>query len=73
MATKRYVQPNESGGWDVVKEGHSRATDHAQTQARAVARARQLARAEGGGEIRVMNRFGKVVDSDTVMPRRSAA
>jgi hypothetical protein len=73
MASKRYVQPNDGGGWDVLKEGHNRATAHASTQADAIAHARKLVRAEGGGEIRVMNRFGKVVDSDTVAPRRSAA
>jgi hypothetical protein len=29
----RYVVPNsERGGWDVVKEGHKRASDHTNTQ-----------------------------------------
>lgn len=73
MASRRYVQPSDGGGWDVVKEGHARATAHAKTQSRAIARARKLVGDEGGGEIRVMNRFGKVMDSDTVAPRQSAA
>lgn len=67
----RYVVPNkEGGGWNVVKEGHRRATAHADTQAKAVTRARDLIRREGGGELRVMNRSGKIVSSDTV--KRSA-
>lgn len=65
--TKRYVVPNrEQGGWDVVKEGHRRATAHAETQAKAVARARDLVRRDGGGEVRVMSQAGKIVSSDVV-------
>ncbi|HXE46164.1 MAG TPA: DUF2188 domain-containing protein [Conexibacter sp.] len=71
MATKRYVQQNAHGGWEVLKEGHRRAPNHYETQQKALARARELARREGGGEIRVMNTMGKVVDAVTV-PRTSA-
>lgn len=68
----RYVVPNEEqGGWDVVKTGHRRPTAHAETQAQAVARARELTRQDGGGEIRIMNRTGKIVSSKTV--KRSTA
>jgi len=70
MATRRYVQQNPKGGWDVVKEGHQRATVHAETQAKAVARARALAMREGGGEVRVLSRTGKVVEANTVPPGR---
>jgi len=66
VATKRYVKPNGHGGWDVLKEGHRRATVNYDTQQKAVTRARELARREGGGEIRVMNTMGKVVDAVTV-------
>ena len=66
MATKRYVKPNGHGGWDVLKEGHRRATVNYDTQQKAMTRARELARREGGGEIRVMNTMGKVVDAVTV-------
>jgi hypothetical protein len=72
MATTRYVRQNANGGWDVLKEGHQRATAHAETQAKAVARARQLARREGGGEVRVMNSSGKIVDAKTVSAGRAA-
>jgi hypothetical protein len=66
MATKRYVKQNAHGGWEVLKEGHRRAPRHYDTQQQAVTRARELARREGGGEIRVMNTMGKVVDAVTV-------
>lgn len=72
VATRRYVRQNAKGGWDVLKEGHQRATAHAETQAKAVARARALARREGGGEVRVLSRTGKVVEANTVPPSRGA-
>jgi hypothetical protein len=62
----RYVQPGTGGGWDVVKDGHRRATAHAETKEKAIARARELTRRDGGGEVRVMNGTGKIVDSRTV-------
>jgi hypothetical protein len=68
MANRRYVKQNAEGGWDVLKEGHRRSTIHADTKERAVARARDIARREGGGEVRVVNRFGKVEATKTVSP-----
>jgi Uncharacterized protein conserved in bacteria (DUF2188) len=72
MATKqytaRYVRPTADGGWDVIREGHRRPTAHAPTQAEAVEAARKIARREGGGEIRVVNEYGKLVDTDSVQP-----
>lgn len=74
-ATTRYVKKASSGrGWDVVKEGHRRATAHGATKAKALKTARDLVRQEGGGEIRVLNRTGKVVDASRVArPRRRLA
>jgi 1,2-phenylacetyl-CoA epoxidase PaaB subunit len=72
MANDRYVVPNGEGGWDVVKEGHLRATAHATTKAKAIAQARRLVRRDGGGEVWVMNQAGKVTESDTVRPRESS-
>lgn len=66
----RYVKQNEAGGWDVVKEGHRRATAHASTKASAVAAATAMTRREGGGEVRVLNDAGKVVAANTVSARR---
>ncbi len=68
-ASDRYVVPNSSsGGWDIIKEGHRRATGHADTKTAAIRDARRVLRNEGGGEIRILNRSGKITDSDTVRP-----
>lgn len=67
MKNTRYVKKATSGrGWDVVKEGHRRATAHGATKSDAVRTARELTRQEGGGEIRILNRTGKVVDASKV-------
>jgi hypothetical protein len=71
MIGKRYVQPSKKDdGWEIVKEGHRRATAHAATQEQAVARARTLARREGGGEVRIRDRTGKI--SDTLVVRKQS-
>ncbi len=63
----RYVQPNNRrGGWDIVKERHQRASAHTRTKAEAINRARQIVRNQGGGEIRIKNQQGRLIDSDTV-------
>jgi len=74
MANTRYVKQADSGGWDVVKEGHRRATAHGATKTDAVKVARNLIRHEGGGEVRVLNRTGKIVEADTIpRPKKRAA
>ena len=66
MASRRYVRENDHGVWEVLVEGHRRSAVHTATKAEAVERAREAVCHEGGGEIRVMNRAGKVVSADTV-------
>ncbi len=66
MATKRYIRENADGGWDVLKEGDRRPRTQASTKREAVARARSMVSREGGGEIRVVNRAGKIVGSNRV-------
>jgi hypothetical protein len=77
MAVNRYVKQNAEGGWDVLKEGHRRSAIHAPSREAAISRARALVRREGGGEVRVMNDVGKVMDTRTVgrpaTPRRRTA
>ena len=70
--SKRYVQPNkERGGWDVKKENAERASAHTDTKKEAVDRAREIVRNQGGGEIRIANKEGTLIDSDTVRgPKR---
>jgi hypothetical protein len=66
-SSDRYVVPNkERGGWDVVREGHERASAHTHTKEQAIDRARQIVRNQGGGEIRIQNQQGRFIDSDTV-------
>ena len=71
MASKRYVREAVGGTWEVLKEGDRRGAVLAPTKSKAVARAREILRREGGGEIRVVNRVGKVVDANTVGRRLS--
>jgi hypothetical protein len=73
MKSTRYVKKASGRGWDVVKEGHRRATAHGATKAAAVEVARELILQEGGGEILVLNRTGKVVDEKTVSQSRKRA
>lgn len=81
MATRtanRNVQPNERlGGWEIVRAGDKRASVFDETKAGAVEKAQAMVRREGGGEVRVKNDLGKVVESKTVRgalwSRRAAA
>ena len=64
----RHVVPNSSVGWDVTKPGASRASAHTDTQAQATQRAKQIVTKDGGGEVRVHGRDGRIRDSTTVAP-----
>ena len=67
MTDKQYIQPSKKdGGWEILKEGHRRATVHAATQEQAIAKARILARRGGGGEVRIKDRTGKISDAFVV-------
>ncbi len=50
----------------MVKENHERVSAHADTKKDAVNRAREIVRNKGGGEIRIANKEGRLIDSDTV-------
>lgn len=71
------VQPNEWVGWEIVRAGERRAADFDPTKEGAVEKARKMTRREGGGEVRVINDLGRVVESEKVraLPwsRRAAA
>ncbi|MGP0101235.1 MAG: DUF2188 domain-containing protein [Solirubrobacteraceae bacterium] len=66
MTSKRDVRRNALGGWDVLREGDRRSAVRAETKERALARARDVLRREGGGEVRVVNDAGKIVRSSRV-------
>lgn len=65
---RRHVVPNKAGGWDVEKAGAKRASQHTDTQAQAIARAKEIVHNAGGGEVTISGRDGKIRDSDTVRP-----
>jgi hypothetical protein len=65
---RRHVVPNPKGGWDVKKPGASKASAHTRTQKEAEARAKDIVRNAGGGEVPIHGRDGKIRDSDTVKP-----
>jgi len=76
--TNRNVQPSKRlGGWEIVRAGNKRASAFDETKAGAVRKARAMVRSEGGGEVRVKNDLGKVVEMKkvrgTLWPRRAAA
>lgn len=73
MQNTRYVKEASDGGWEVLKEGHRRATAHGATKAAAKKAARKLAQEEGGGEVLVLNRTGKVVETSKVARSRPRA
>jgi hypothetical protein len=68
MPSNRHVVPNPKGGWDIKKPGGTRSSGHEKTQSDAVRRAKDIVANQGGGEVRVHGRDGKIRDSDTVAP-----
>lgn len=68
MPTNRHVVPNPDGGWDVKKPGAKRSSGHERTQADAAARAKKIVSNQGGGEVRIHGRDGRIRNSNTVPP-----
>jgi hypothetical protein len=60
----RYLVPNPAGGWNVEKENHQRASAHKPTKAEAEKRGREIVH-NTGGELRIQNKHGKFIDSDS--------
>jgi hypothetical protein len=65
---KRIVAPRPEGGWQVIKPGAGRASAVAPTQEQAIDRGRQILQNDGGGELQIRGRNGRIRDSDTVPP-----
>jgi len=65
----RYVVKH-GDGWAVKAPGASRASAITSTQKQAEARAKEIVRKQGGGEVRIQGRDGKIRDSDTVRKGR---
>jgi Uncharacterized protein conserved in bacteria (DUF2188) len=64
----REVRPDGKGGWNVIKPGGERASANFGTQAAAAARAEQILRNDGGGELRVAGRDGQIREANTIPP-----
>jgi hypothetical protein len=67
-ANAREVRPNTSGIWQVRKPGGRRSSGNSQTQGEAVARAREILRRDGGGELRIAGLDGAIRQADTILP-----
>ena len=63
------MQPHPDG-WSVNKPGSRRASDVKPTQDEAIDRARDILQRDGGGELTIKDRQGRIRDSDTVAPGR---
>jgi uncharacterized protein (DUF4415 family) len=57
-------------GWAVKAPGASRASVVTSTQKQAEARAKEIVRKQGGGEVRIHGKDGRIRDSDTVKKSR---
>jgi len=69
----RYIQSRgKAGGWEVIKEQHERASAVTRTKQEALDRGRDIVRNAGGGELRIKDRHGKLIDSDTIKPGRES-
>ena len=62
----RTVGPDGDGDWTVKKPGASRASSRHDTQGEAIKAARGYLENEGGGELKVKGRDGRVRDQDTI-------
>ena len=73
MATKRVIR-KVGGKWEVLQEGHHRSTVSTNTRDEAVARAKEIVKRNGGGEVQIVNRVGKIVETATISrPKRKTA
>lgn len=64
----RHVVPTGDGKWAVKAPGGKRASSVSGTKREALDKARQVVRNQGGGEVRIHGRDGRIQDSDTIRP-----
>ncbi|CAN5447150.1 hypothetical protein BH10ACT10_BH10ACT10_02330 [soil metagenome] len=65
---KRTVQRRDDGGYEVVKPGAQRPSAVTSTQAEGIDRAREILRNDGGGELAVRGKKGRIRAQDTIAP-----
>lgn len=66
-SSSRHVVKHKDG-WAIKKPGGKRASEVLPRQSDAIDRAREIVRNDGGGEVRIHGRDGRIRDSDTVSP-----
>ncbi len=67
VKNQRHVVRDDDG-WSVKKPGAERASSRHRTQAEAEAAAKRIVGNQGGGEVVIHDRHGRIRDSDTVPP-----
>jgi len=65
-AASRHVVPRKDGNWGVVAPGAKRSSAVTSTQRATEAKAKTIVGNQGGGEVRIHGRNGRIRDSDTV-------
>jgi len=65
---QRHVTRRRDGDWQVIKPHASRASAVEPTQSAAIARAREILKNDGGGELVIHGRDNRIRDSDTIPP-----
>ena len=66
--TNRHVVRNPDGGWDVKAPNNPKPTSHHPTQGDAERSAKREVGQNGGGEVIIHGRDGRIRDKDTVAP-----
>jgi hypothetical protein len=69
----RWAVRSREGGWEVRRDGATRASARTSTQQEALEKARDIVRRSGGGEIVVHSQDGSIRDRDTVTPPRDSS
>ncbi len=64
----RHVVRQDDGRWAVKAPNAKKASSVSQTQREAIAKARETVKNQGGGEVRIHGRDGRIRDSDTIKP-----
>ncbi|MBQ7040736.1 DUF2188 domain-containing protein [Candidatus Saccharibacteria bacterium] len=62
-----YLSGQRNVGYDVKREGATRASAHVRTKAEAELLAKQFCKNSGGGEVRIKGPDGRFMDSDTIL------
>jgi hypothetical protein len=68
MKKTNYHVTKHSHGWQYKKAGAKKATGVVSTQGEAERLAKKIVKNQGGGEVRIHGRDGKIRDTDTISP-----